>query len=192
MFRSSLSLFRIYAEKEGYKKMKRRLQVGDVFDPGILPNVFFVVTHVPHDLCVVGEPNHQIRVVPAIYSLFFCDENDIIGFTQARHVIGLLTYLDVPILSKDLGTPIDLLKLDSQLLKALLMNLQDRLTGGFERKQFFTRTTSDGLMRSTRISDGKQTAWYITREAIPNEDVLKRQLFRDVMADFVQEKIHID
>lgn len=172
--------------------MARRLQVGDVFNPSILPNVFFVVTHVPHDLCVIGEPNHQIRVVPATYALSFCDETDVIGFTQARSVIGLLTYLDVPILSKDLGSPVDLLKLDGQLLKALLMNLQDRLTGGFARRQFFARTTSDGPMRMSRISDGKQTAWYITRETIPDEDVPRRQLFRDVMASFVQEKIHID
>lgn len=173
--------------------MSKRLRVGDVFNPSILPNVFFVLTHVPHDLCRVGEPNHQVRVVPALYSLSLCDETDIIGFTRARNVIGLLTFLDMPIMSKDLGAPLDLLKLDSQLLKALLMNLQDRLTGGFNRRQTFTRMTSDGLMRSSAISDGNQQAWYITREAQLNEqEALKRQLFRDVLATFVQERIRID
>lgn len=174
---------------------KRTIQVGDVFDPGILPNLFFVVTHVPHDQCAIDEPNHHIRVVPATYSLGFCDENDVIGFTQNRKVIALLTYLDIPILSRDLGVRADSLRMGDQLLKALLMNLQDAVTGGFLKRQFFARITSDGVMRSTRISDGKQVAWYIVRERNPDEsnlNDLNLHLFREVLAGFVQQKTCID
>ena len=174
---------------------KRTIRIGDVFDPGILPNLFFVVTHVPHDQCAVDEPNHRVRVVPATYSLGLCDENDIIGFTQKREVMALLTYLDAPVLSGDLGVPVDFLGLDDQLLKALLINLQDAVTGGFTKRKTFARTTSDGVMRSTAISDGKQVAWYIVRERIPDEsdlDNLKFHLFREILAGLVQQKICID